>query len=146
VLAIAGGEVISLVIAGLALLLGFFNAYRDWALRRQIAAKERRANVMISLDSESGRGDQFVLVNEGPADARHVHVLIGGASLLHHEWFRGEREISGPLGPHAEYRYNISWQAREPTEVTVTWTDDYGEGRRYSTTIPPGPPPPGVVW
>jgi hypothetical protein len=145
--AISSAEAVSLTIAALALALGFWNAYRDWALRRVIAGKERQANVTVALDPMTkGRSDQLVLANEGPAAASHLHVLIGGASLLHHAWFRNEREMSGPLGPHAEYRYDVDWQADEPTEVTVTWADGSSEHREYRTTSPPGPPPPTAYY
>lgn len=139
---ITTAEGVSLALAALALGLGFWNAYRDWNLRRAIAARERRANVSVRLELKAKSScDQLVLVNEGPAAAHHVHVLIDGASLVHHEWFRGEREMNGPLGLHAEYRYDLNWRADKPTEVTVTWADDAKRPGEYRTTLPPGSPP-----
>ena len=135
---LTGAEGGSLLVAALALVLGCWNAYRDCSLRRSISEKERRANLTIRLEGRAKGGrDQLMIANAGPAAAHHVHVLIGGASLLHHEWFLGDQEMSGPLGPTSEYPYDVRWEADRPTEVTVTWTDDSGVRGEYRTTIQP---------
>jgi len=75
--------------------------------------------------------------NTGNAEARDIAILLDGKPLLEHPTIlKGTNEIR-QLGPRSHFRYRLvlSMQARPPSEVVITWSDNSGETGSYRTAL-----------
>jgi len=137
----------ALLVSGIALLVGGANVWWNIHQDRKAAAATKKAVLRAWLDWKASphKGlDAIIIKNQGPAPARHIHTFIGGASALHHPFFKAieQTEIRGALGPGSTYQYHVDWATEDPMELSLTWSDASGQPGEFKTTVAPPPPKP----
>lgn len=137
---IAAVQYADLVATG-AFLVGAFALWHTVRVQRRMAIADTRASLRGRLDVEvsavhGGKDWSLVLWNKGAGVARNVRLELDGEPAKRQRAYRGQEAFSS-LAPDAMYRSQlvVHMQAAPPRSLRLTWDDDTGTGREWSTGL-----------
>ena len=149
------GEIISLILAALSLLVSAAAFYVSWRNQkrildieesrdrdRRIAGKKARLKAHIEEKERKVSGSiaihrthYLVVENEGSGEASNVNLQIKGKPVSECTFIVKTAEVK-QVGSRSSFSYELKGFAQHlPLDVRISWHDDSGEDGSYSTML-----------
>lgn len=131
---------VSLFISVIALLISF-KRYRIAAVVEKDRKEEKKkAKLRPELIKEMGSKrmkDVLRIVNEGKADAREINITINDINIKEFPHAHIEEMPIKSIGAGSDFKILliIFDNVRFPWEIKITWKDDFGNNRSYTTSV-----------